>query len=131
MSKVFNMPQIARFGSVSLSAAGIHLGIAYLMLTFITASAHVANTTGFVGASFCAWLGHYAFTFRGKGTVGRSLPRYAIVVASGFLLNIAFLSLVIASGFFGKTLSIAISLIAIPIATYLASTVWAFTRKTD
>lgn len=81
-----------RFALVGVLTALIHYGVLYIGVTQLAWSSIVASSVGFVIAVIFNYFSHYGWTFAGGADYqspphGRTLLRYLVMVACGFIIN--------------------------------------------
>lgn len=81
-----------RFALVGGLTALIHYGVLYIGVTQLAWSSTVASSVGFVIAVIFNYFSHYGWTFAGGADYqspphGRTLLRYLVMVACGFIIN--------------------------------------------
>lgn len=117
--------QAGRFGLVGLAATLLHLTLAQAALWLGTGPL-AGNLIGFVAAFVLGLLGHYHFTFPGRGPFGRALRRYGAIAVAGFLVNNVVLIGLVALGWVSEAAALAIAILLVPALTFLASRFWGF-----
>lgn len=90
----------------------------------------VANTVGWLTAFAVSFVGHYLLTFRHLGALWTiALRRFFLVSACGFLLNEAVYAWLLSITRESYEVVLALILLGLAFATFLASRLWAFGRR--
>jgi putative flippase GtrA len=76
-----------RFGVVGVLTAVIHYGLLFCGVEWLRLDSTLASSVGFVAAVSFNYLMHYRWTFGEPAPHGRTLWRYLVMIACGFLLN--------------------------------------------
>jgi putative flippase GtrA len=113
--------RLARFGIVGLGATLIHLAGAELAVLWKVAP-WLAFLIGFVPAFLFSYLGHRHFTF-GHAAPG-SLIKFLVVALVGVAVGEGVLRLT--QPHLHPHLGILVSVLVMPLATYVAARAWAF-----
>ena len=118
--------QLCRFGIVGLSAAAVN----YLAVVAIVEYAHwnplVANIVAYLLAFNVSYLGHRLFTFNHKQHAKKSIIKFFLVVALGFVLNESLFAILLHSTTLHYTESLLITIFSVAIITFTLSKLWAF-----
>jgi putative flippase GtrA len=117
--------RLARFSVVGVGATLIHLAGAELAVLWKVAP-WLAFLLGFLPAFLFSYLGHRHFTF-GQGSRG-SLIKFLIVALTGLAVGEGVLRLT--QPHMHAHLGILVSVVAMPLATYVAARAWAFKPAT-
>ena len=90
--------QMARFGAVGLLNTALGLAAIYVCMYVLSVGTELANALGYaVGLSLGFWLNR-RWTFASTRRIGDAAPRYALVVAGAWLINLVVVSLTARSG---------------------------------
>lgn len=81
--------QFARFLLVGGSATAIQYVILVVLHQFLGLAATPASAIGFALSAGYNFLASYHYTFRGRTPLRAALPRYALVVGIGLVINTA------------------------------------------
>lgn len=81
------LTRVARFGAVGVFTAVVHYGLLYLGVEFLRLGAIIASSFGFVVAVIFNYLMHYSWTFVHDAPHGRTIGRYLVMIAVGFVVN--------------------------------------------
>ena len=120
------MKSLFWFGAVGASAAAVHFGVVWLLVSQHVAAALVANVAGFLIAFGISFAGHHGLTFAGSPASARqSLPRFAMVALLGFFINALLYALLLSLGIEYR-LALAGVLVAVAAMTWVLSRHWAF-----
>jgi putative flippase GtrA len=121
-----SLAQVLRFGTVGAAATAVHYAVA--LPASLLASAHLANTAGYVTAVAVSYIGHHRFTFRvpaERRDHGVRFRRHVVASLSAFLASQALLS-----GLQGLALPAPLPLLAavalIPAITFVLGRIWVF-----
>lgn len=97
-------PQILRYAVVGgLTNGGLYL--AYLALIWLGLPYRWAMSAAYVAGTAAAFVGHRRWTFAHSGPAARSALRFVAAYASGYVLNLAGLSLLVEAGGMGAALA--------------------------
>jgi putative flippase GtrA len=114
------------FGIVGAVAALTHYCIA-VFLESQSASAHVANISGFLCAFPVSYFGHRFFSFAGQNSPHiKALPKFFLVAVGGFLANHLMLLIFLKFTNLPFWLALAFVMMVVALSTYLLSRFWAF-----
>ncbi|PJJ96375.1 polysaccharide biosynthesis protein GtrA [Lysobacteraceae bacterium NML91-0213] len=122
---LFRAARPLRFIMIGLLATLTHLVTAFL-LTWAAPqlSVYLANSLAFCVAFMVSFYGHTHFTFGRRG----SLTKFLLVSISGFALNNLILHGAQMLGV-APRLALALAIAIVPVFTYVASSIWAFSRR--
>ena len=88
-----------------------------------------ANVFGWLAALVVSFGGHRYLTFRDAGSrLATSLRRFFVISGCGFALNQAAYAVLLSRGALAYDLALAVVLVTVAVATYVASRLWAFRR---
>lgn len=122
--------RLSRFGMVGAAATVSHLLLASILITGTTLPILAANTVAFLTAFGISLTGHYCWTFQKPGDLRRAAIRFMLVSVSAFACNTLALALALNAGWFTPLVTTLLAAAVIPLATYLASRLWAFRAPT-
>lgn len=92
------LAQAARFGAVGLLNTGLGLAAIYGCMFFLRLGPEISNLLGYVaGLSFGFWLNR-RWTFADSAKISRSAPRYVLVIAVAYLINLGIVATATRSG---------------------------------
>lgn len=112
---------------VGSAAALVHLGTVIGIVEAGLAKPLPANVLGWLVALVVSFGGHRLFTFNDSGAgFSRSLRRFFVISGCGFVLNQAAYAMLLAHGALAYDLALAVVLVSVAVATYVASRLWAF-----
>lgn len=80
--------QAQRFAAVGLINTAIGLAAIYAVMFFFQSGAAIANAIGYVFGLAVSFLLNRTWTFNGNRPVAHVLPKYLLVVAIAYLLNL-------------------------------------------
>lgn len=118
--------EVIRFGIVGLSATFIHLGIAILLANISDINLFIINTIAFLCAFIVSFCGHYFWTFKSSAPKLSSFIKFFAVAFAGLCASQAMLGALIFIGITNVILKLMISILIIPIVTYVIGKLWAF-----
>ncbi|MGE0310711.1 MAG: GtrA family protein [Lautropia sp.] len=119
--------RLATFVAVGTSAALVHLGTVVLLVESAIASPLRANVVGWLAALVVSFAGHRRYTFADATTgLSRSLRRFFVISGCGFVVNQAAYAALLARDALAYDLALAVVLVTVAVATYVASRLWAF-----
>jgi putative flippase GtrA len=124
--------QYARFGTVGLTAAAIHVLVFVAAMELARLVPLVANFVAFGVAVLVSFFGHLQWTFRGQTagggrTQGRvALPRFILVALTGLALNSLAVYLVVNILAWPYYYAIALMISVVPLVVFVLSKFWAF-----
>lgn len=81
--------QSMRFGAVGLVNTALGLGAIYAVMYFFNAGPAVANAIGYAIGLSASFMLNRAWTFSDRRPSADLLPRFLLVVAAAYLLNLA------------------------------------------
>lgn len=123
---ILELYTIMRFGLVGVVAAITHLSVAWLLLTITSLSALLSNMFAFLTAFGVSFAGHYLWTFKKSGMMGRAARNFFMIAFGGFVANTWVLSVLLDQGWFSPFACITIAILIIPAMTFLGSRLWGF-----
>jgi len=118
--------RISRFGLVGVAATATHLLLVSALITATTLPTLAANTLAFLTAFGISLTGHYFWTFQKPGNARRATGRYMLVSFFALTSNTLVLAFALNAGWFSPLLTAILAAAVIPLASYLASSLWAF-----
>ena len=121
---------LARFGIVGVAATLVHYGVA-LAAARAGAPLLLANLAGFCLGFVVSFLGHHHWTFRRPGAaparaIGQSAARFFAVSGTSFLFSTVVLAGLVAQGRLAAPVALAIAVLMVPLANFVAARGWAF-----
>jgi len=117
------------FGLVGASAAAVHFGVVWLLVSQGMLAALIANVLGFLLAFGVSFLGHHRLSFAAQQARGRdALPRFALVAVLGFVSNELMYAVLLRWGMEYR-LALLLVLITVAAMTWLLSRHCAFKRQ--
>lgn len=120
------MSSLLWFGLVGATAAAVHFGVVWLLVSQWQMQALLANVLGFATAFGVSFLGHHRLSFASHQASGRqALPRFALVALLGFASNELLYALLLSLGMEYR-LALLLVLVAVAAMTWLLSRHWAF-----
>lgn len=123
------MSSLLWFGLVGASAAAVHFGVVWLLVSQGMLAALIANVLGFLLAFGVSFLGHHRLSFAAQQARGRdALPRFALVAVLGFVSNELMYAVLLRWGMEYR-LALLLVLITVAAMTWLLSRHWAFKRQ--
>lgn len=120
-----------RFGLVGVAATLVHLLVANMVLITCSSSVYLSSLCGFATAFLVSYLGHYYFTFQTKKAHQETLIRFFSIAFGGFLGSYIVLALLARLDLPSETIRLTISILIIPVITYLLAKGWAFKQAKD
>ncbi len=118
-----------RFGIVGATAAAVHMGVAVAAVEGGGLHPQVANMLGFAVAFVVSYLGQRYFTFGSDQAHGVALVRFAVVAATGALVNLLVSGALLKLGLY-YAVAIFIGLSVAAVVNYQLNRQWAFARRT-
>ncbi len=122
--------KILRFAGVGGAATLVHLGVALVLHYELGLPALSANILAFCGAWSVSYIGNWAWTFDAATAHKISAPRFLAVSLGCLGLNQFLLWLAHAVAGWPLWLAMLPVVIAVPAASFAASTLWAFADTT-
>lgn len=120
--------QLLRFVVVGASAALTHWLVAVLAMRVMDAL--LANVVGFAMAFPVSFVGHWRWSFHEQGARWPdALPRFALVACSSFSGNELLFATLLRLTDWPGPLALALTLLLVAAATFVASRSWAFARR--
>jgi putative flippase GtrA len=83
--------KLFRFGVVGVLTALLQFSLLFLGVEILQVNSTLASCLAYVIVVIFNYLMHYSWTFQGEAPHGRTLRRYLLMVACGFLLNAVFM----------------------------------------
>ena len=117
---------VSRFSLVGIAAAGIHIGIIWILISQTDINVLIANFVAFLAAFGFSFIGQYFWTFRSTGKLRRTLIRFFLVALGAFLANNLILVALLKIQLLSDLLAAVFAVFVIPLVTYLAGRFWAF-----
>lgn len=118
--------QLARFSTVGLAATGVHAGVLVLLIQLLGKDPLVANAGAFACAFCVSFFGHHAWTFASRLSRRRAVWRFLVVQGTAFAVNNVLLVSLLRMHALPNLAAALVSLLVMPLATYLMSRAWAF-----
>jgi putative flippase GtrA len=124
--------QYARFGTIGLAAAAIHVLMFAAAIELAGLAALVANFVAFGIAVVVSFFGHSRWTFRGQTGGGgwhrqrTALVRFIIVAMTGLALNSLAVYVVVNLLAWPYYYAIVVMLFVVPLVVFALSKFWAF-----
>ncbi|MEJ6004235.1 GtrA family protein [Paucibacter sp. AS339] len=123
------MSSLAWFGVIGASAAAVHMGVVWGLVSQLQWPALAANVLGFLLAFCVSFLGHHRLTFAAQqSSAKQALPRFAAVALLGFISNESLYALLLKAGMEYR-LALFLVLLAVAAMTWLLSRFWAFRSR--
>ncbi|WP_319774296.1 GtrA family protein [Breoghania sp.] len=120
----------SRFGIVGLAATGVHAGVALALAMPGILPPLLANTIAFLTAFTVSFAGHHFWSFPQDSDTGKRwharLPRFFLIALGGFAINSGALASWLTFTDWPQSAGIVVSIIVVPIVTFLGSRLWAF-----
>lgn len=121
--------QLVWFGLVGASAAAVHLGTVWLLVSRLELAPLSANVLGFCAAFVVSFIGHHRRTFASHAApLSQALPRFLMVAVLGFVCNEILYALLLLLGLEYR-LALFLVLVAVAGMTWLLSRYWAFRHQ--
>jgi putative flippase GtrA len=121
--------QLFWFGVVGASAAAVHLGTVWLLVSQLALAPLLANVLGFCAAFIVSFIGHHRRTFAAHAApLSQALPRFLLVAVLGFAANEILYALLLHWGLEYR-LALFLVLVAVAGMTWLLSRYWAFRHQ--
>jgi putative flippase GtrA len=117
---------VSRFSLVGIAAAGIHIGIVWILIAQTDISVLIANFVAFLVAFGFSFIGQYFWTFRSTSNLRRTLLRFFSVALGAFITNNLILVVLLNTQLLDDLLAAVFAVFVIPLITYLAGRFWAF-----
>jgi len=117
---------LSRFTLVGITAAFVHIGIVWVLITQHEIETLLANLVAFLTAFMVSFTGQYLWTFRTKRYWQSALIRFFLISLAGFSGNNIVLISLLDMGVMSDSFAAILSACVIPIVTYLAGRFWAF-----
>ena len=115
-----------RFCVVGLATAVLHYGMLYLGVEYAGLVPTLASSIGFVVAVTFNYSMHYSWTFGEPAPHGRTLLRYLVMVACGFVINGGVMYVASELMDIVYLISQAVALVAVLSWNYLVASYWVF-----
>jgi putative flippase GtrA len=118
--------QLIRFGLIGIVATIVHVLVALSFHHGYGLSPLWSNALAFITAWAFSYVGHWRWTFGANTEHAYSIPRFLVVAIGGFGLNQ--LIVFVATAILGWPLWLALipAMIIVPLASFVASRVWAY-----
>jgi putative flippase GtrA len=122
--------QFVKFGVVGVSNTLIFFLVYTLLLKVFGVWYVAASGIGFAGGAINGFLWNRAWTFRGH--VGDALTpvRWFVVQASGLLLNLGLVYLLVDGAGLGELVGQAVTIVIVTVMTFLVNRAWTFKGHT-
>jgi putative flippase GtrA len=124
--------QYARFGTIGLTAATIHVLVFTASIELAGLAPLVANVVAFGIAVLVSFLGHFQWTFRGQTAGGGrhrqriAFARFIIVALTGLALNSLAVYVVVNLLAWPYQCAIVLMISVVPLVVFALSKFWAF-----
>jgi putative flippase GtrA len=120
--------QLSWFVMVGVCASLVHWLVVVTLVSQANWAPLVANIMGWLVAFVVSFTGHYQLTFRAQHAgLGKSLPRFFLISAFGFLINEASYAFTLKNTELPYELLLGVILVSVAILTFIFSRLWAFT----
>jgi putative flippase GtrA len=123
---VKSMRSIVAFVFVGGLTTGVHVAVGLICNQWFGLSPFNANLVAFAFGFFVSYFGHRSVTFRSRGRVSRSMPRFFAIAATNLFLNQAIVYSVVNILHRPYWLALAVMVLVVPAFTYVLSRIWAF-----
>jgi putative flippase GtrA len=120
--------QVITFLCVGGFATALHYAVMFALVYALGWHPVPASTTGFITSAVVNFALNARFTFRSNRSVLHTAPRFAIVAASGLLLNRYMLALVLSLGIHVLIGQI-VATICVLSWNYIINAIWTFKAK--
>jgi putative flippase GtrA len=114
------------FLTVGSSAALMHEAIVIGLVEYLEWTPLFANIIGFVVAFNVSYIGHKHYTFNSNAAHRSTLPKFALVASSSFLLNQGLFFVFLTWTTLPYSVALFIVLGSVALLTYVLSHFWAF-----
>ena len=115
-----------RFAIVGAAATLLHLTVVWVLIERAGLPALSANAIAFVSAFGLSFAGNYYWTFGQPGSPQAAIKRFFLVSSSAFAVNTLALAALISTNWLPPSTAAFLAAFLIPVATFLASRLWAF-----
>lgn len=122
----YEIPFLSRFAFVGIVASAIHVVCAWLFLEKYNIPVLWANFYSFLIAFLFSFSGHYFFTFLVKKNWLSVIVKFFLISFTAFFINNTTLIYILSLNLINEFFSIMISMLVIPLATYVLSRFWVF-----
>ncbi|MBB1625100.1 sugar translocase [Achromobacter sp. UMC71] len=124
------LQQVSLFIAVGCAAAATHWGVAVTCVEALGAAPLLANLIGWLVAFVVSFSGHYRLTFRHSHTPWTiAVRRFFFISAVGFVINESAYAWLLRVTAVRYDILLALILIALAVATFITSRLWAFRHK--
>lgn len=124
------LQQVSLFIAVGCAAAATHWGVAVACVEGLGAAPLLANLLGWLVAFVVSFSGHYRLTFRHSKTPWTiAVRRFFFISAVGFIINESAYAWLLRVTPVPYDVLLALILIALAVATFITSRLWAFRHK--
>lgn len=123
------LKQLIAFASVGALATLVHIGVAEGVHVLARVPGYLATLVGFGVAFLVSYMGHFHLTFRGEAEHKEAVWRFFAVALSGFFLSLAALLLLEQGLGLRPVIALPLSVLVIPIYTFMLSKLWVFRRR--
>lgn len=114
-----------RFALVGGTTGSIYAVVVYLAIEYFLLSPTISGALGYLASVPMNFAGHKRFAFRAKGSLLPQLARYGASTLTGIGISAAIMHFSIALGI-GVVGGIALTILTIPIVTFLVFDNWVF-----
>ena len=118
--------QLARFGIVGVGATIVHVLTVVALVDGAGLRFVWANPAGFIAGFVVSYAGHLTWTFGQRGNHRRRLPRFIVVWLCGFTAGQVLGWLIVEVLGLPYGIALALTVTAIPVASFLAGRFWVF-----
>lgn len=122
--------RLAWFIAVGCAAAAVHFTVVVALVSGLGQLPLVANVGGWMVAFLVSFSGHWLLTFEQRAPWRRAVRRFFAISLAGFLVNETTYAVLLRWSGWRYDVLLAIVLVAVAVATYLASSRWAFLSMT-
>lgn len=116
----------SKFILVGVAATFVHIFVLWLLLSYTSLPALVANVCAFLTAFGVSFSGHYLWTFSAPGDPLKAVRRFLTISSIAFLTNTLLLAWLLRTEWLAPMQAAMLSVLAIPCLTFLGSRLWAF-----
>lgn len=119
--------RVLMFIAVGVAAAAVHFALVLALAELWHWPPLLANPAGWALAFVVSYSGHRSLTFADtRAPLARSVRRFLVVSASGFVVNQSVYALLLEQGGMEYRVALAVALIVVAVLTFMASRWWAF-----
>jgi len=120
------MRKLLSFGAVGLVSSAIYFCCTVFFIEIVSIAPTISSAMAFVASFLFSFFANHYFVFRSKEDISKTVVRFALVSAFGFVLTTAIMFAIVAIFQKPYLYGVAVVLVAIPLSNYSLNLHWTF-----